>query len=199
MELSNHQLLMVLGPYSTWFFVPTRREERRLAYDASLQGQKALVLQYKRFRPGRKFGKGSISINPKQHEALTKNFPRMGVPYVFYAVCIEPTYKHLNSYFQRDRGFALGRRILFIDAHTIAAETTCVSLQWPVRVILRKSGKRVAVGLLPRTLLALARDFLSCHSGLRGDLAAEIGPVDQRVMRTPLPHLHILWSKVPPT
>lgn len=188
---------MILGPYSAWFFVPTRWEERRLAYDASWQGQKALVLQYKRFRPGKKSGKGSIALNPKQHDALTKNFPKMGVPYVFYGVCIEPTYERLGSYFQTNRGFVLGRRILFIDAHTIPLGATSVSLEWPDRIIFRTRRKRVAVGRSPRPLLALAREFMLCSTGLKAELAIEISSPDRQVISTPLPHLHILRARVP--
>ncbi|MGH9460506.1 MAG: hypothetical protein ACRD1X_04780, partial [Vicinamibacteria bacterium] len=61
-QLSNHHILNLLSPYGAWFFAPTRREERDLAYDASLQGYKALILQYKRLRPR---GAG-VSIHRRQ-------------------------------------------------------------------------------------------------------------------------------------
>lgn len=47
-QLSNHQILNNVDPLRSWMFVPTRNEEDLLGYDASLQGYKALVIQYKR-------------------------------------------------------------------------------------------------------------------------------------------------------
>src|SRR5690606_10526030 len=118
-QLSNHRLLNVLGPDSAWFYVPTRNEELKLGYDASLQEHKALAIQYKRFMPYAKKGGGRIEINGRQHRTLLRNFPRARSPYVFYAFCIQPSIAGLALLYRMGLGASITSDLYFIDIHSV--------------------------------------------------------------------------------
>src|SRR5687768_6774696 len=95
-QQGNHLLLLLLAPSPAWFFVPTKREEAKLGYDASLQGMKACLLQYKRARPLKRGGV-SVKINPAQLSTLTSRCRRGGFPYVFIGVAEYRSYTHLSA------------------------------------------------------------------------------------------------------
>ena len=123
-QLSNHHLLNLFDPCSSWFFVPTKREEKLLGYDASLQEYKALIIQYKAFHPNTKKTGGSININTAQHKQLLANFPNCGIPYAFYAFSVIPDYKMLSSYYSSKSGCCnFSDNMVFIDIHDIPVGT----------------------------------------------------------------------------
>jgi len=195
-QLSNHQLLMILGAYSAWFYVPTRREEPRLGYDASLQDHKLLVVQYKAFHPWQIPETGSFKLEQKQHNKLMQIYPRRNKPYVFYAVCIVRNYRDLGAYFLNGCGNVFGQRVLFIDAHAIPRKATSVSLQGQDSISYRGANGNVSIKSVPRNLLSVAGDFLSCNVGLlMRDI--EENATDNQMDKTSLPHVNVLLAKVP--
>lgn len=185
-QIANHQILNAIGPYSAWFYVPTRREEQRLAYDASLQGHKALVIQYKRFS-----ATGRVGLSKKQHQTLLANFPRGASPYVFYGVSTHPTYRTLQQQFSAGAGFFFGLGAVFVDAHDIPIGTPSFSVtggHCPPGVTTRRSP----IANRAYCLVCLVGGFLSCSIGARPEPeAAMVGA--ERVL---LAHLNILWARV---
>jgi hypothetical protein len=181
-QIANHQLLNIIGPYSTWFFVPTRHQERHLGYDASLSGQKALVIQYKRLSLRRAPGTGSIKLSPRQHSTLLANFPPGPSPYVFYGFSLVRSYADLGARFSRGAGWLMGLETIFVDVHTIAAGIK--RMPW---------AHIVTHGI---SLHDLAHNFLSCTAGIRveqpDNFIERIAHARERVRR-----INLMWSKVP--
>ena len=67
-QLSNHQILMTLGPHSTWMYVPSRTDEEHLGYDAALQDRKFFLIQYKKLNTRQHVR--SFAIDTDQHGTL---------------------------------------------------------------------------------------------------------------------------------
>ena len=192
-QIANHQILCLVSPYGAWFYVPTKREEKRLAYDASLQGHKALVIQYKRFIPSNNSGR--VNLSPKQHGQLKKNFPPAATPYVFYGFALHATYDQITTQFADGFGFLFGVWTVFVDVHSIPAGARSISVRFdPFLSVMSGRGKAsVPFWCLP----TLVREFQSCKTGLRADLALELPRepnVDTR--RQTLPNLNILWARI---
>jgi hypothetical protein len=194
-QLANHHLLNLISPYGTYFFVPTRREERRLAYDASLQGRKALVIQYKRLHlTWREVP--FIKIARRQLSDLVTNFPKGRSPYVFYAFSVVPSYGGLDALFNAGYGRGFGRHVYFVDAHAIPPATTML-LAGPSGMLAGqgvRSAVRAGVVVPSERLLSLADRFLACRVGLHSYELERIGRRTPDTEGGRLPHLNILWA-----
>jgi hypothetical protein len=193
-QIANHQILCLISPYGAWFYVPTKREEKHLGYDASLQGHKVLVIQYKRFVPSK--NGGHIKLSARQHKTLTDNFPAGSKPYVFYAFALHETYDQVKTEFSDGYGFLFGLRTIFVDAHSIPAGGKSVSVRYNhfPSVTYGRASAAVNFWCLP----TLVRQFQICETGLRWDLANELRrqrTVDTR--RQTLPNLNVLWARIP--
>ena len=127
-QLSNHVLLTLLAPQPAWMFVPTKNEEKDLGFDASLQGMKGCVVQYKRIRPLKRTGGVSARIDPAQLGVLHAAFPPLAHPYAFIAVGEFHSYKELASHVSRTGALAAGRHCCFIDIHRIPVSTTSLQV-----------------------------------------------------------------------
>lgn len=123
---ANHLLLQLL-PSPAWFFVPTRREEKHLAYDASLQGFKACVLQYKRARILKRGGI-SIQISPNQLATLVKKFGPGAKPYVFVGASEYPTYRSLGLAVRTQHPAVRAYHIQYVAAHALPTRTTTIRI-----------------------------------------------------------------------
>lgn len=183
-QLSNHFLLNMIGPDSSWFYVPTKNDEKLLGYDASIQANKVLVIQYKRLNPY-KFGGGSIRISQSQHKTLKRNFPRKPLPYVFYAFSLYPNYRELNLPFSRSQGAMFGSSMVFIDAHSISNKSKSISTN-------KLNGK----GCRSYCLSSVAQLFLSCKVGLRIDQDSTFSISDSGLSKNP-GRINLLWARIP--
>jgi hypothetical protein len=181
-QVANHQLLNLIGPHSSWFYVPTRNEENALGYDASLQGKKALVIQYKRFQPVRHGPGGSIRITSAQHATLMRNFPMASQPYVFYGFCSEQTYGDFAANFTGGAGWTLGSKLLFLDAHSISPPP--YTLSW-------STLSASAISLFKLALL-----FQRCTIGawIEQSDGRWLQPEHRRKLT---PHTHVLIGSIP--
>ena len=192
-QIANHQILCLISPYGAWFYVPTKREEKRLAYDASLQGHKALVIQYKRFVPSK--NGGYVKLSAKQHSTFKSNFPATAKPYVFYAFSLHATYSQIQNEFSAGLGFFFGLRTVFVDAHSIPAGAKSISVRHDPFLSVTSGRGRDAVPAW--CLPSLISEFQTCNTGLRADLLRELtqeGLSDTR--RQTLPNLNILWARI---
>lgn len=182
-QLSNHFLLNQIGPESAWFYIPTKNEERKLGYDASLQANKLLVIQYKRLRPN-KSGGGSIKINLRQHRTLIRKFPPQPNPYVFYAFSIFRDYAALSLPFSLNQGHRFGCSMIFVDAHSIPTGATSIS----TKNLIRK-------GCWPYCLPSIAQLFLSCKVGLRFETDYFV-EFDHQTDRENPGRINVLWARI---
>jgi hypothetical protein len=192
-QIANHQILCLVSPYGAWFYVPTKPEEKHLAYDASLQGHKVLVIQYKRFRPTKRGG--SVRLSSKQHTKLKANFPSGPKPYVFYGFALHADYDQISTEFSDGLGFLFGLRTIFVDAHSIPAGAKSISVRY--NPLLSVTSGREKTGVSAWCLPTLIRELQACDTGLRADLLAE--PPHNRVADTRgqvLPNLNILWVRI---
>lgn len=195
-QIANHQILCLVSPYGAWFYVPTKREEKRLAYDASLQGHKALVIQYKRFNPSK--NGGHVKLSAKQHGQLKSNFPPAVMPYVFYGFALHANYDQITTEFANGFGFWFGVRTIFVDAHSIPAGAKSISVRYDpfVSVTSGRPKESVSAWCLP----TLVREFQSCKVGLRAESLLELpqgrGEAVADTTRETLPHLHVLWARI---
>jgi len=160
-QLSNHHLLNIFGACSSWFFIPTRHEENKLGYDASLQEHKALIIQYKAFHPNIKGG-GIININIAQHNQLKSNFPSRATPYAFYAFSLITDYKTLSSYYASNSGCCkFSDDMVFVDIYDIPANS--------------KSFNTASLRSIRHyNLNRLAKMCLSCGIGIRQEYFSEL-------------------------
>lgn len=191
-QLSNHQLLSLVSPYGTWFYVPTRREEKRLRFDASLQGLKALVIQYKRLKAT---SAPTVLLNAAQlHDLQAKYRPRR-VPYAFIAFSHIANYAQLSQLFESGHGFVFGLMVHFVDIHSIPSTARSLVMSTPCQIIARdagRAGRRYPVA--HETLWSLVARFASCTVGLPAEEVEEVGE-PERGDTVPLPHLNILWAR----
>lgn len=186
-QLSNHHLLNELGPCDSWFFIPTKVEEKKLGYDASLQGYKALIIQYKAFTPNVSSGAGRISINQTQHKTLLKNFPKKSKPYAFYGFSTAPSYKHIANYYSTGTGCcSFGNTMIYIDIHDIPIGTTSINSS--------------SLSCKSYNLFELSSLFLKCKLGLRNEAmkeSVESNYFDAEAEGEEGSSLSILWANVP--
>lgn len=154
-QLSNHWLMNLLGPCHSWFYIPTKSEEKLLGYDASLQNYKALAIQYKRLKPNKNIG--FITINKDQHSVLINNFPAQGKPYVFYAFSMCEKYTDIRTMFFNGRGIKFCRTMVFFDIHSITARSKYTSISYSY---LQKNKIRTY------NLFKIAKNFKKCEVGV---------------------------------
>jgi hypothetical protein len=167
-QLGNHLILVLLAPSPAWFFVPTKREEAQLGYDASLQGMKACVLQYKRARPLLRGGV-SVKINPRQLTVLTSRYGRGSAPYVFIGAAGYRSYIHISA----SAGASPLRRaelFVFVEAHAVPSGTTSIRFTsggpgQPVGAQCFSKRNRIGNVLPCVTALGLVDNLLRCNIG----------------------------------
>ena len=155
-QLSNHWLMNLLGPCRSWFYVPTKNEEKFLGYDASLQEYKALAIQYKRLKPT--LNVGSITIKMAQHHVLLSNFPQKSVPYVFYAFSKYQEYSEIQNIYTKGRGIKFCREMVFFDVHAISPKRKNTSISYSFLI---------NNGIATYNLFQIAKYFTACTVGVR--------------------------------
>lgn len=121
-DLSNHYLLSSLHSRSAWIYCPTRQEEIRLGYDASLQNGKTVLLQYKSLSYAGRY-LVSIRLDQRQLATLLTNFPQRTTPYLYYGFCDYRSYRELDNDFLTVGSPEFFRHMLFIDIHSLAPNT----------------------------------------------------------------------------
>ncbi len=178
-QLSNHQILNHVDSSRSWMFVPTRNEEDLLGYDASLQGYKALVIQYKRYIPHKNNKTGRIKLDKPQYDCLIKNFPPSNKPYVFYGFSNTPNYGYLMSNYAVSYGKSFARSMHFIDVHSLQSFQSSIST---------KNLK----GLKLMTLSQIVSGVKTCKIGIRSEVASELITFDQFFPRN-TGKISVLW------
>ena len=117
-QMGNHFLMERLGSDHTFFHIPTQPMEQTLGYDASLQGFKNVVIQYKRLHPNVAPLTGRIDIDSAQLAVLQLKYPPSHVPYAFLGLCRHKTYSTVSPIFSTGQGRKLAAEIIFIDIHS---------------------------------------------------------------------------------
>jgi hypothetical protein len=100
-----------------------------LAYDASLQGMKACLLQYKRGTPLVRSRGVSISLNSNQLATLTSKYRPGNSPYVFIGASEFWTYQEFGNAVLTSHPIARAHHVLYVDAHAIPPKATTLRLQ----------------------------------------------------------------------
>jgi hypothetical protein len=136
--LTNHFLLHHLKNPRAWIFCPTRKEEFRLGYDASMQNTKILIIQYKRLSRVNKRSL-TITLNRAQHRTLTNRFRPLKKPYVFYCFSKQKSYHALGRGFLVKTGPVFFDNCVFFNAHNISPGTRSVNFE-------AKKGLRPIIG-----------------------------------------------------
>ena len=158
-QMGNHFLMNLIGPEHAFFHIPTQVQEKALGYDASLQGYKTLVIQYKRLIPNSAPYTGRVPIDPTQLVNLQSKFPRAHRPYAFIGFCEHQAYSTVTSLFSADTGSKLGDRIIFLDIHSTALATRQYDKSINSVLITKTLGKEAF------KLPDLARKFVECTVG----------------------------------
>lgn len=159
-QMGNHFLMNLIGPDSAYFHIPTQPQEKLLGYDASLQGFKTLVIQYKRLVPNISPFSGRIPINTTQLLNLQSKFPKAIRPYAFICFCEHKEYSTITPLFSAGIGSKLSDRIIFLDIHS----QTLASRPYPKSINSTLITK--AIGTDAFRLPDLASKFVDCHVGL---------------------------------
>jgi hypothetical protein len=159
-QMGNHFLMNLIGPDHAYFHIPTQAQEKTLGYDASLQGFKTLVIQYKRLIPNLPSYTGRIPIDTTQLANLQAKFPPAHQPYAFIGYCEYQTYNTITPLFSAGTGTKLSDRIVFIDIHspTLAAR--------PYQKSINSSLITPILGTEALKLPDLAGRFVACSVGL---------------------------------
>ena len=158
-QMGNHFLMNLIGPEHAYFHIPTQAREKALGYDASLQGYKTLVIQYKRLIPNSALYTGRVPIDLSQLANLQSKFPRAHRPYAFIGFCEHQAYSTVTSLFLAGTGSKLGERILFLDIHSTALATR------PYRKSINSVLITKVLGTEAFKLPDLARKFVECSVG----------------------------------
>ena len=158
-QMGNHFLMNLIGPEHAYFHIPTQAREKALGYDASLQGYKTLVIQYKRLIPNSALYTGRVPIDLSQLANLQSKFPRSHRPYAFIGFCEHQAYSTVTSLFSAGTGSKLGERILFLDIHSTALATR------PYRKSINSVLITKVLGTEAFKLPDLARKFVECSVG----------------------------------
>ena len=159
-QMGNHFLMNLIGPDHAYFHIPTQAQEKSLGYDASLEGFKTLVIQYKRLIPNGPPYVGRIPIETVQLANLQAKFPRAHQSYAFIGFCEHQAYSTITPLFSSGSGSKLGDRIIFLDIHppTLAAR--------PYLKSINSSLITPAIGKDAFKLPDLAKMFAACSVGL---------------------------------
>jgi hypothetical protein len=192
-QMGNHFLMNLIGADHAYFHVPTQAHEKALGYDASLQGFKTLVIQYKRIIPNAPPYTGRVPIDTKQLANLQARFPRAQRPYVFIGFCEHQTYGTITPLFSAGRGSELGDRIIFLDVHSPTL------LKRPYRASINSclvADAKVA-GRDAFSLPDLVSKFKACDVGLvRTEKPTDL-PRATESARGSLGNLSLLHAKLP--
>jgi len=189
-QIANHQILCLLSPFGSWFYVPTKREEKHLGYDASLQGHKALVIQYKRLIVSKAGGR--VNVSASQHSRLMSVFPRSIRPYVFYAFALHTNYHLITAEFSSGAGYLFGLRTIFVDAHSIPSGSRSISFR--SNPSFSVTGQKISLPYW--NLPSMVRGFQNCNLGLRSELLLESPFNENDSFRGKIfPNLNILWAR----
>ena len=150
----------LIGPDHAYFHIPTQAQEKKLGYDASFQGFKTIVIQYKRLAPNLPPYTGRIPIDTTQLANLQAKFPPAHQPYAFIGFCEHQTYSTITPLFSAGAGSKLSSRIIFLDIHspTLAAR--------PYQKSINSSLITPVLGTEALKLPDLARKFVACSVGL---------------------------------
>jgi len=150
----------LIGIDHAYFHIPTQAQEKSLGYDASLQGFKTLVIQYKRLIPNAPPYRGRIPIDTAQLANLQTKFPQAHQPYAFIGYCEHQAYNTITPLFSSGIGSSLGDRILFLDIHskTLAGR--------PYQKSINSSLISPVVGKEAFKLSDLASRFRKCSVGI---------------------------------
>lgn len=181
-QMANHWLMNLRNPCYSWIYVPTRSEENYLGYDASLQGYKALAIQYKRLKPTRNIG--SILINFKQHNSLVTNFPKLYKPCAFYAFSKYQNYSGIRDAYSRGRGMAFCREMVFFDIHSISPSSKSVTISYDYLI-----RNKITI----YNLFQIAKMFSKCDIGV---FLNEIDKTNNRDNSEAYTRANIMVSKV---
>ena len=159
-QMGNHFLMNLIGPDHAYFHIPTQAQEKTLGYDASLQGFKTLVIQYKRLAPNLPRYTGRIPIDTTQLANLQAKFPPADQPYAFIGFCEHQAYSTITPLFSAGAGNTLSSRIIFLDIHspTLAAR--------PYQKSINSSLITPVLGTEALKLTDLASKFVACSVGL---------------------------------
>ncbi|XQA73520.1 hypothetical protein ACM9XA_19040 [Xanthomonas sacchari] len=169
-QMSNHHILMELGAFESWFFVPDKREEKWLGYDAFLQGYKTLVIQYKKLIPSSSsWPGGSISIKTAQHKTLLKKFPKATtkIPYAFYGFALHHSYADIMSQMRVGGGRHIGMFFVYVNIHDVVVPKSKAGKE-PKSFIL---SSKILSTIDFHNLYSLCEQFMACSVGmlLQGD------------------------------
>lgn len=159
-QMGNHLLMNIIGPGHAYFYIPTQFQEKEFGYDASLQGFKTLVIQYKRLIPNVHPYAGRIPIDTTQLANLQAKFPSAQQPYAFIGFCEHQTYSTITPLFSAGSGSKLGDRIIFLDIHSSVLATR------PYQKSINSSLIASALGTEAFKLNDLANRFAACSVGL---------------------------------
>jgi len=159
-QMGNHFLMNLIGPNHAYFHIPTQAQEKALGYDASLQGFKTLVVQYKRLVPNSPPYTGRIPIDTTQLANLQAKFLPAHQPYAFIGFCEHQAYNTITPLFCAGDGSKLSNRIIFLDIHstTLAAR--------PYQKSINSSLIVPVLGTEAFKLPDLASNFVACNVGL---------------------------------
>lgn len=190
-QMGNHFLMNLIGPEYTYFHIPTQSQEKTLGYDASLQGFKTLVIQYKRLFPNTQPFSGRVPIDPTQLATLQAKFPPAKQPYAFLGFSLHQSYGTVSPLFSGGVGSSLSDNIIYLDIHSPGLNS-------------RPYPKSINSNLIPPLLgneawrlPDLASKFLECSVGLfQSEAGIDQLRIDKSEQRS-LGNLSLLHAKLP--
>jgi hypothetical protein len=194
-QVGNSLILRALEPRPAWFFVPTRREEATRAYDASLQGFKNCVIQYKRAAILKKARGVTVRLNVTQHQNLLKWYPAHVHPHVFIGLAEYWTYAEMGADVARGGIIGASPHLLLVDAHQIPAGTRQIDIirTHPTGepIAFPRTGKsRTAPPTTCSTIPEFVRSLISCKVGVQSmEHSDVVGSSD-----LPLPRVSVLFA-----
>lgn len=185
-QLANHILLLLLHPRPAWFFVPTKREETHLGYDASLIGTKGCVLQYKRVWPLKGSDGVAATIKPAQLSCLHTEFPKQAHPFAFIGLAEFRTYKDLANHVAAAGIVGAGAHCCVVNIHDLPFGTTSLRINRPhpgARPIAQPYALRKPFGAPASclTVLELAQQLICCTAGVPARQLAEVISIDRDI------------------
>ena len=190
-QMGNHFLMNLIGPDHAYFHIPTQAQEKALGYDASLQGFKTLIVQYKRLVPNAPPYTGRIPIETTQLANLQAKFPPAHQPYAFIGFCEHQAYNTITPLFSAGAGSTLSNRIIFLDIHSPTLATR------PYQKSINSSLIAPVIGTEAFKLPDLANKFVACSVGLfqSDNLEKQLRVADSELRR--FGNLSLLHAKLP--
>jgi hypothetical protein len=161
-----HHILDGLGKPDAWFFCPTQPEENSLNFDAALQNQKVLVLQFKRIKTNDD-GSVRVELTKAQLAELRKKLPQAKKPYVLYGFMDFRSYKDLDTSYTSGGADLPFDHAIFIDAHALPSDTNSINWDGSEAKANTASGVKVKVPHITGT--DLVAKLKACTAGLKSD------------------------------